>query len=381
MTKTFFLLSFLLPFQLSLHFNKLTPLIYGFSIDYLTPVIYITDIVVFGIIITWFRKTKFKITRNGVLVVSVVSIFVLANLLASSYLIPSIYKWIKVFELCLLVYIIKNEKGLKVFDHFVKPLSYSIVIVCTLAIWQFFNQGSVGGLFYLLGERVMRFSDPGISPFPYSTFSHPNSLAGFLLVYSLLLINYKKEFEKKYLYVLSILLITTLFLTSSLNVLLAMVTIFVIYKFKVSKKNIVILIFLVSLATPFLKIISSFDQSVVDRVKLARASVEMFKSNPVVGVGLNNFIPNLIEVSYGFENSWQLQPVHNIFLLALSEAGILGFIFLLFLLFLPHTIFFILPILLTGLFDHYWLTLQQNMLLMAMIIGFSFGKIKEIKKL
>jgi len=70
----------------------------------------------------------------------------------------------------------------------------------------------------------------------------------------------------------------------------------------------------------------------------------------------------------------QYQPVHNIFLLALAELGII--IFLIF----GRKIFFftkkhwstnrafrylIIAIFITGSFDHYWLTLQQNFLLLS----------------
>ena len=52
----------------------------------------------------------------------------------------------------------------------------------------------------------------------------------------------------------------------------------------------------------------------------------MIKENFWYGVGLNNFIPNLVKVSNTYLNSWELQPVHNIFLLLFSETGIIGFL-------------------------------------------------------
>ncbi|MDD3999025.1 MAG: hypothetical protein PHR98_02915, partial [Candidatus Shapirobacteria bacterium] len=71
-----------------------------------------------------------------------------------------------------------------------------------------------------------------------------------------------------------------------------------------------------------------------------------------------------------------MQPVHNILLLAWSEIGILGIILLIFNLLPTITkmtknkywwLWVIVGI--TGLFDHYWLTLPQNSWLLAIILG------------
>ncbi len=77
-----------------------------------------------------------------------------------------------------------------------------------------------------------------------------------------------------------------------------------------------------------------------------------------------------------------LQPVHNIFLLVAAEAGLVGL--LIFLWFLTLTfrkqlgvgnwglITSLLVILVLGMTDHYWLTLQQNQLLLAIVLGLSW---------
>jgi hypothetical protein len=77
-----------------------------------------------------------------------------------------------------------------------------------------------------------------------------------------------------------------------------------------------------------------------------------------------------------------LQPVHNIFLLIGSETGLFGlFFFIVFLIFtlrrtngqLPIFVA-LLVILFTGLFDHYWLSLVQNRMLFALILGLAWSK-------
>ncbi|MBL7036816.1 O-antigen ligase family protein [Candidatus Microgenomates bacterium] len=388
MTKLFTFLSFLLPFQLSIHFNKFAPLVFGFSIDYLIPAIFITDIVVLLLIIYWFikKRPKFgKFSKRRIVITAGIISFVIINTATSTHLVPTVFKWFKFLELFLLAMIIKSNKEIKVFDHFIKPLSFSVFIVCLLAISQFINKGSLGGAFYLLGERALRFSSPGISPHPYSTFSHPNSLAGFLFVFSVFLLYFKSKFSdvfsKNFFYLLLSLIVCVLFLVNSLNVFVSALLLFFVFKFKVNKRKVVAFLLVATIATLYIKSGRVVTSSVVARIKLANASVEIFKTSPLFGVGLNNFIPKLVSTNIGFENSWQLQPVHNNFLLVLAETGVLGLFGVLAYLFSPYLTFFVLPILFTGTFDHYWLTLQQNMLLLTMIIGFTFGNIKQWRKI
>ena len=171
------LLSFFLPTQLAFHFNNFQNTVYGFSIDYLIPTLYLTDII--ALLIIFFGINKLKFNYKYILYL----IFVVINIYVSNYQIASIYKWIKITEMILLGIVIFNTKKFELFKHFVKPLSYSIIICCILGIWQYLTNGSIGGLFYLLGERSFIFNNPNVAPYPYSTFSHPNSFAGFFTCY------------------------------------------------------------------------------------------------------------------------------------------------------------------------------------------------------
>jgi O-antigen ligase len=118
---------------------------------------------------------------------------------------------------------------------------------------------------------------------------------------------------------------------------------------------------------------------------LMKASFLMIKDYPLSGVGLNNFIvylPNYWSLT-GF--TYWLQPVHNLYLLILSETGWLGLLIWLWFLFLTAQRLFLKKenkgfllgalsiILLLGLFDHYWLTLQQNQLLLTILLGLSWS--------
>ena len=72
-----------------------------------------------------------------------------------------------------------------------------------------------------------------------------------------------------------------------------------------------------------------------------------------------------------------LQPVHNVLLLWLSEVGILGLGIITWLLtswwkikkWTKEDLLIIGVIVLSGMMDHYWLTLPQNMWLLVLVIG------------
>lgn len=371
------LLSFLLPTQLGLHLDnqlftsvagQTVYTVYGFRIDYLIPTIYLTDIIVFLIIIIGFRKIKFN-SKYKLIIFSLL-LFAVINTLHSSMIVAAIYKWIKVFEMLLLGAVLVNTKKFDIFKNFIKPLSCSMFIICILGIWQYLIKGSVGGIFYWLGERSFVFNNPDIAPYVYATFSHPNSFAGFLLVFAIFLLKYKNKFNNerrlghKYFWTLTILVIINLILTNSLNVYIAICLILVL-KFRPNLS-----FSFLALASPT----GGFDFSqrfVTHRLELINASWQMIKKHFFLGVGLNNFIPNLVKVSNTFVNSWELQPVHNIFLLIFSEVGLMGLSFFLVLLSSLTFNYQLLAILITGLSDHYWLTLQQNLLLFTYVVVIS----------
>lgn len=360
------LLSFFLPTQLTLHLNNFNSTVYGFQIDYLIPTIYLTDIIAVMIIAVGFRYVQ--ITKRFALFSVLYLSFAILNIYISDYFISSAYKWIKVTEMLLLGIVILNYKRFDVFKNFTKPLSYSIFIACFLGVWQFLIKGSVGGLFYWLGERNFLFSNPNIAPYPYSFFSHPNSLAGFLLVYGIFLLQFKNKFKPRYFWTLFALIVINLILTNSLNVYIT-ICLLLLFRF-VKFLNFSFLFF------------NFTERFISHRLELIDASWKMIKSHFWLGVGLNNFIPNLVKVSNTFVNAWELQPVHNIFLLVFSETGIVGFIMFCFLVFSGFSFltlnYSLLTILITGLSDHYWITLQQNMLLFVFVLTTSrIGRIKN----
>jgi len=112
------------------------------------------------------------------------------------------------------------------------------------------------------------------------------------------------------------------------------------------------------------------------RTQLNMSGLKMIKESPLFGVGLGNFLVRLPEFQKNNGIFW-LQPVHNILILAWSEIGILG-LSLGFLFFSENfsrkkinLIFKIIlgVVIISGMIDHYWLTLPQNVWLLVLVLG------------
>ena len=105
------------------------------------------------------------------------------------------------------------------------------------------------------------------------------------------------------------------------------------------------------------------------------------------GTGLGAFVPNSVKVNGIHGNVWLLQPVHNIYLLLLSETGIFGLLmfFLAFSILTKNNkktlnLYLVLIfVFLTGFLDHYWITLQQNTLVLVFVIFLLLKKPAEIE--
>lgn len=395
----FQLFIFLLPTQVGKHFWPEWAHLYGIRTDYLSPTIYLTDVLVLLILIVWVLQTKikFRLSSFSVFGIALFLAFLTVNIFLAQNTGAALIKWIKIAELAFLAFFIAKEKRLKIKNWVLKPLFLSLLAFSFIAFGQFLWQRTIGGFFYLLGERSFTFSTPGIAKFnflnnwymrPYSTFPHPNAMAGFLAAGLVFLLG-NKYFHWSLLFVL-----LAIALTISHGVWLSLVIIGVFYfltkkKRKLFKRLYVLIITLTVAVSLILPIVSNnllnalkYSEETHKRLSLARASGSMMASNPLFGVGVNNFIVDLASSKNAPLVSWWFQPVHNIFLLVFSETGILGFgLFLVFLSIVVKrallkrnkalALVFLL-IVLTGFIDHYWLTLQQTQLLGSLVLGLLF---------
>jgi len=136
---------------------------------------------------------------------------------------------------------------------------------------------------------------------------------------------------------------------------------------------------------PLMAKIESGNETILKRLSLTHAAGRMISERPFLGEGAGNFIVELPKKSNYPASAWWLQPVHNIFLLTFSEAGIVGLLIFIFILFSAlgkslntsiNLVFPLLFIVLTGSLDHYWLTLQQNQLMLGLVLGLSFRRVR-----
>ncbi len=393
---------FLLPVQLGYHFWPNWSFVFGIRVDYLSPTLYLTDILFLALFVLFLATQKIN-KRALLLGFLVIGFFGLINsIFASSYQ-PALFKWAKLLEFFFLGTMVATSKELKAQDWIIKPLFLSLTVVSLIGIFQVVRGGSLGGLFYFLGERAFGLSTPGIALASwggrevlraYSVFSHPNSLAGFLAAGIILLLPFLPKRKGTYVSVFLAAIILALALTFSLATALSLVVVlgilFLLRKtpgtFSCLAKTSLFIVAVVSIVFPLiaqraLNISKPAEESYSKRLELAVVAGKMFSEKPLTGTGLNNFTIELPQKSVGRPAYWWLQPVHNIFLLSLSETGIAGFLLLVFLFYLAlergvkdrkYLTAVLLLVLATGFFDHYWLTLQQNQLLLAVIFGLSF---------
>ena len=404
-----FLLIFLLPFQLGRHFWPETSFVYGLKVDYLSPTVFLTDLallfflVVFAIEAKVFKNPQKIFSSFGDKVAFFVFVLILGMTTAGA-IFPglALLKSARLLILFILVLILKNNKFS--LSKIVLALSLGSFYSCLLALAQTIHQGSLGFPFWFLGERDFSLGSLGVAKAvldsrlflrPYASFSHPNSLAGFLLVSFFLVLkvlreeknHYKKEW---YRLVLSLSLMT-IFLTFSRTVWLVFLFLFPLALFWFSKsKRFVVLAFSIFFPLTvfyFLKTIPfSTSEALVQRWDLAKIAFAVWQDNLLLGVGLNNFL-KIVPLFWQGKKTFLLQPVHNIYLLVLVETGLIGGLFLLAglvslvkKLLQERKVFVslsLLAILLTGLFDHYWLTLWQNQLLFSLILGLSLKDSKS----
>lgn len=282
-----------------------------------------------------------------------------------------------------------------------------IMVESLLGLGQIAKGGSLNGLFYWLGERSFSFTSIGVAQVSlwgrglvraYGTFSHPNSMAGFLLVAVLMWTNYKPRRVKSriedrvwwwlvwWLGVVGIVLAgsRTVWLVS----LVALVFNLKMLIFKQRRKKFwafglvligVFVLIMVGVGVNYVvgDFLAGWDRaSLSKRVGLNWAAIKMIKDNLFWGVGAGNFLVRLPFYQKEAGYYW-LQPVHNIGLLILCEGGVLGMVWLWLRLKRARENMkrgmtgklVMMVVLATGMVDHYWITLPQNNWLLVVFLA------------
>ena len=392
--KIFRVLLFLLPLQIGKHFWPDWSLVFGIRVDYLSPVIYLTDILVLTLLLVWlgqnFREIGGFLVKKKIYIFLIGALF-LANVLVAQHPTAAILRWAKIFEVLVFSFYVFWERE-KTVNLIYKTIPLTLFYLAPIAVLQFYFQRTIGGPLYFLGERSFSVSTPGIALVdlwgksfmrPYTIFPHPNALAGYALVATLIAFFQKEKrgllFFSEIFFGLFVILISF-----SQN---AWISLLLIIALKlIGKKTYfytTLLVFVLSLALLFpinlsLFSLSFFGESFSKRLELSRIAGIIFAKRPFLGIGLNN----LFYLLPSFQNrvSWWLQPIHNIYLLVLTETGFLGFSYFYFFVLRPFVkkknlpfLIFLLAIILTGFSDHYWLTAQQNLLLFGIVVGGAYS--------
>ncbi|MBI5358181.1 hypothetical protein HZB69_00955 [Candidatus Amesbacteria bacterium] len=350
-----FLILLLLPSQLGFHFWPDWALSNGIRVDYLSPTLYFTDLLILWLMFT--NTVKIKINFYIIILITLNIFFSLSPL-------TSIFKWLRVLEYFWLFryLILKIDLKLKI-----KNLKFAILWTSILAWSQFILQKSVGSGWYWLGERTFNIYTPNIAKVfwgelilrPYATFSHPNILGGFLAVTGLLAGGW-----------ISAITFTTLIITFSRTAIFSALAGILLIKRKY--------FLLPLLLVPFF--IPGSPDSLNERVNLAKSSLDIISTHLLFGTGLGNFV------------RLNPQPVHNVFMLALSELGIPLFLIFGHLIIesLRHSLkivnwklrIVIAVIILSAMNDHYWWTIPQMQLLftffLAYAVKYSHGHLSDI---
>ncbi len=400
-----------LPVNLAKHFFLDSIYVDGILVDYLIPTIYLTDILIWGLLGLWLFRclrnlsindltpkqmlsiatgqaiqpfSNFSILSFGLLLVSGLSIFGALNQPAA------FYKWLKLTEYILFsFYVSKNVRLKEDWSTIVRLLSVGVLFESILAVAQWFEQGSIFG-YYFFGENKYTVSTPGIATFdfggvkkvrPYGTFPHPNVLGGYLAILLPWLVFSIKRIKGKF--AISYMLLTiscsaaALYLSFSRSAWFAgILGLLAVFGLIFRKRK--------SLPSLFYSLLpSAYSLSFLRRAELNWIALEMIKNNPLLGVGLNNF--TIAMDKYGKISGWVrfLQPVHNVYLLIASEIGLLGLVLFLCLLFSAFRLLlrkknYLLLISLTQiallcLSDHYFWTLQQTCLFFWLLVGLVFS--------
>lgn len=153
----FYVLLLFLPTQFGKHFWPDFSIVSGIRVDYLSPTLYFTDIIIGLLFVFWllnnfgrvhFRKAKVFV---GVIVFLSLTIFLSQNIL------NGMYHLIKFLEFSFVgYYVAATVKGLKKLQLITVLLALAALFESVLAILQVINQGSVGSIFYFFGNGCSR---------------------------------------------------------------------------------------------------------------------------------------------------------------------------------------------------------------------------------
>ncbi len=380
----FFIFLALLPTQFGKHFFLPFSYLSGVRVDYLSPTLYLIDIIIL-ILVLLNIKTVMGFFKRPVFFYLIILLGFNIALAKNPFL--ALYGSARIFEL-LAVFALGKPILSKLSPLLILwAFTLTGIMELGLSIAQFIFKQSLQGPFYYLGERLFSLGTPGIAKIavngleflrPYGTFSHPNSMAGFyLLVYFFVLINKRFDRHVFFKYFSLLVFACLIFISFSKTAILSFLFLNIVYVFlnrnlckicmvsRIIVLGILSVVFLFPVGDPM---------TIAKRLELMANSLTIMIANPLTGTGLTNYLLAQSQFVSRFPLFFN-QPVHNILLFFLSETGLMGgFILFRLGMFLKDNLsknqwLLTGAVLMTGMVDHYWLTLIQNFLLMGVVLS------------
>lgn len=440
------LIVFLLPTQFGRHFWPDSALVYGIRVDYLAPTLYALDLLLLGYLVLKILNSKFEIRFLSPLFP------ILLTNLAFSHNPLATLSWSLHFVLysvfIFTVFPSSPRSVLKRTSHMVSLppfkilnsefkimkvfLSLAILFQVSLALAQVILGHSVGGLMYYLGERTVSVGQPSIALATfmgetvlraYGTFGHPNVLAGWLLIATLIILklpnqkrsvlkrnsrdaisrraslqairtdlmvslsprselssshNSFKILNSKFEIGLPCLSALGIFLTQSRAALFALLGFVIPVHFLRTSRTrtlyvLVVVLFVIrySVFTP-----PRSDLSISERLSLQKVSALAIGHWPLFGTGASASIATYSELDQSIR---LLQPDHNSLSLLVSWFGLFGVLAIMYYLkncleFDYWNLIIIMPLLLL---DHYLLTSPQGLLILLLYIRATITRVPQ----
>ena len=299
------------------------------------------------------KKIKFwqnRFSRDRIFVVSIF-IFILYLFLNSLWSIDGSVAWqnsqqiLESIILFLIILISAQDK--KIMKNILYVFFLGSLIPAVLGICQFLLQSTWSSVFLGLGSHPSFQAGASIVGTntgrwlrAYGTFEHPNSFAVYLFFVLAIFYFYKQYFSKIFFYLVPI-IIMAMFFTFSRAGFVALLILFLFafleLLFKKNQQKNKNYLFLFNLGLVFVLtiiflpiwqsrlLINSQNevQSISERLSANAEAVEIIKDNFIFGVGPGNYTL----ASYNLNSTrsgWEYQPVHNIYLLFISELGVVG---------------------------------------------------------
>ena len=332
---------FTLPINLFYKFSLDGGYVRGLLVDYLIPKIYLHQIFMLLVLgLHWPRKLltiPFPTNKKALLLSILFGALIIRQFLTTN---PSAaLSYLLSLSLGVLMFYILQQKPVCKKAALFGAIA-ALITQSSLAIAQFVKQASIFP-YQILGESNLhnlaniskgQFSDIE-KILPYASTAHPNILAVFIVLFSIIII---EKCAKKHHLITGALIINTLlmiYLTQSWSAL-ATLLLYGLWRLRPNLPTLIGCYALIICGSPLLINYLAADTnhpSLLRRAHLNQAAWQMWLQQPLQGVGLNQFTISLEKYAASPEIVRFVQPAHHGLLLMLSEGGLLLLLALLYL--------------------------------------------------